>query len=151
MASIEEQLEDSIVERLKAKVPAVDGRIFASVSLQDDDEVITQRPPAILVQCTGSSPDDSQPMGCVEKRRRTFRVSVVFIAQDLRITERSRATVGINNMKSEARKHLQGFKPQGAQSKLEQGEESERGSYAETLLLLWEQEWTVRAYVTAQQ
>lgn len=153
MQSIEEQLEDSVVERLIAKIPAVKGRVYASVSLTEDDEVLTQRPPAILVQCTGSTPapPEEQPKGAGRKRRRIFSISVIYVAQDLRITKKNRATVGLNSMKADGRTYLQDYRAQGGNGALEEGEESERGTYKETLLLLWEQEWTIPGYITAQQ
>ena len=149
MASTEETIEDSVVDRLKTRIPTMDERTYPSVSVQEDAAHISQQPPTIFVQVIGSVPAAQQPAGCPEKRRREFTVGVMYVAEKLRVTDDARATVGLHELKQLGREALQGWKPDGACSGMEEGEEMEIGNDDETLLLVWQQEWTVRAIVTA--
>lgn len=149
MASIEETLEDAVVARLLLKVPTAGTKIYASASEDADVKRIAQQPPVILVQCTGSTPDELQPKGAAEQRRRVFTIAVKFIAEDLRVTEATRATVGIHDLKQKARQWLQGFRPAGGSGGMEEGDEQEQGIYPDTKLLVWQQDWTVPGIVNA--
>lgn len=149
MSSIEETLEDSVVAQLLLKIPTAGNKIYASASEDADVSRIAQQPPVMLVQCTGSTPDEKQPVGAPDLRRRVFTIAVKFIAEDLRVTEATRATVGIHDLKSKAREWLQGFQPAGGSGAMEEGEESEQGIYQDTKLLVWQQDWTVPGIVIA--
>jgi len=149
MASIEETLEDSVVAELKSSVTGIDDKVYPSASIDEDIHRISQQPPVIFVQCTGSTPDEKQPKGCPTQRRRVFTITVLFVGENLRVTDEARATVGIHDLKSQARECLQGFRPEGSNGAMEEGDEEERGAFEDSNLLVWSQDWTCPGIVNA--
>lgn len=139
------RIEDSVIARVVARIPQLDGNVAAATNLATDTEFLVSHPPAALVQVTGLTPqgrsegDQRNPIGRPARRRTWFTVAVLLIAQDLRTREAGdRATLGIHEMAHRVQGSLLGFQPDGADRALEWDGTSQVGEDPDRMLLSWQ-------------
>ena len=144
------RIEDAVVERVRARLPQLDGNVAPATNLADDVTFLVSHPPAALVQLTDLSPaaksadgDQRNPIGRPARRKTWFTVSVLMIASDLRTREAGdRATLGIHEMAHRVQVSLLGFVPEGSGRALEWDGTRQVGEDTERMLLSWQADFS---------